>query len=294
MTAGAAWDRCRYGRLLPLAARDPHWGGAYAAFVAAVEWRRDPGRRAAATDRIARWLAATSADAGRIHRASLASEAREEADAAFFMRRPDALAAAFGARPLPLAPEDGPVVYVGLHLGSPVLGYLDLCRRLAPELALVARGIDPANPMAAAKRRFAERKVAWTEVTAGRPFFATDGASMLGVRRHLRAGKPLYLLADVPGDAVGRAAACTLFGERVRLAAGLPTLARIADSAVQTLAITRDARGFAVHAGPRVPAGAVDMPVVLDALAPFVRAHPEQWWMWPYLPAAGAVDSSER
>ncbi|MCC6847880.1 MAG: hypothetical protein IT294_05215 [Deltaproteobacteria bacterium] len=288
MSAGAAWDRCRYARLLPLAARDPRWGGIYAALVAAVEWRRDRGRRAAATDRIARWLATTSADAARVHRSSLASEAREEADAAYFMRRSDALAAAFAVHPLPLPAEDGPVVYVGLHLGSPVLGYLDLRRRLAPELALIARGIDPANPMAAAKRHFAERKVAWTEATAGRPFFATDGASMLGVRRHLRAGKPLYLLADVPGDAVGRATTCTLFGERVRLAAGLPTLARIAGSAVQTLAITRDARGFTVRAGPRVPAGEVEMPAVLDALVPFVRAHPEQWWMWPYLPRAGA------
>lgn len=290
MSLAATWDRWRYGRLLPLAARGPRRGGAYAALVAAVEWRRDPARRAAATARIARWLGITPREAGRVHRASLGSEAREEADAACCMRRPDGLAAAFGDGPIPFVREDGPVVYVGLHLGSPVLGYLHLCRRLAPELALIARAIDPSNPMAEAKRRFAERKVAWTEATAGRPFFATDGGAMLGVRRHLRAGKPLYLLADVPGDAVARAATCTLFGERVRLGAGLPTLVRIADSAVQTLAVTRDAAGFAVLAGPRLAAGDVTMATVMEALAPFIRAHPGQWWMWPYLPAA--VDSA--
>jgi perosamine synthetase len=74
------------------------------------------------------------------------SEAREEADCAFLMRRPDALGAMFAA-PLDVAPAAASTIYVGLHLGSPVLGYLYLCRRLAPDLALIARGIDPANPM---------------------------------------------------------------------------------------------------------------------------------------------------
>jgi lauroyl/myristoyl acyltransferase len=135
------------------------------------------------------------------------------------------------------------------------------------------------------KRRFAERKVAWVEARAGRPFFGTDAGAMLGVRRHLRAGRPLYVLADVPGDVTSRAASCSLFGETVQLAAGLPTLARIAGSAVQTVACLRERDGCALVAGPRVPAEAVDMPTVLEALTPFIRAHPGAWWMWPYLPA---------
>jgi hypothetical protein len=260
-------------------------GAVYAALVAAVEWRRDPLRRAIACRRIERWLDASPRRAGAIFRGSLRSEAREEADCAFLMRRPAALAAML-ARPLDLAPADGSTIYVGLHLGSPVLGYLALCRHLVPDLALIARGIDPANPMPEAKRRFALAKVAWTEARAGRPFYETDGAAMLGVRRHLRAGHPLYMLADVPGDAVGRSSASTLFGEAVRLASGLPTLARIAGSAVQTLVVTRDRHGLAVCPGPRLAPEAVDMPAVLDALAPFIRKHPEQWWMWPYLPPA--------
>jgi lauroyl/myristoyl acyltransferase len=201
------------------------------------------------------------------------------------MRRPDALAAML-SRPLDLERADAPTIYVGLHLGSPVLGYLALCRHLVPDLALIARGIDPANPMPEAKKRFAIAKVAWTEAQAGRPFYETDGAAMLGVRRHLRAGHPLYMLADVPGDAVGRSAPSVLFGEAVRLASGLPTLARIAGSAIQTLVVTRDHAGLAVRAGARLAPEEVTMPAVLDALAPFIRSHPEQWWMWPYLPPA--------
>lgn len=283
MNAGD-WDRLRYGRLLAIAARERRLGAAYAAFVARIEERRDPRRRAIACARIARWLRCLPADAAGVFRASLRSEAREEADSAFFMRHTEALAAAF-AGAVPLAPEAGPILYVGLHLGSPVLGYLALCHRLAPDLALIARGIDPANPMPVDKRRFAERKVAWTETQAGRPFFATDADAMLGVRRHLRAGRPLYMLADVPGDAVGRSASCTLFGETVRLAAGLPTLARIAGSAVQTVAVLRGRHGFEIRAGARVAAREVDMPAVLAALAPFIGQDPGEWWMWPYLPS---------
>ena len=93
------------------------------------------------------------------------------------------------------------------------------------------------------------------------------GVGQLGVRAHLRAGKPLYLLADVPGDAVGRSAACTLFGETVRLAAGLATLARISGSAVQTLAITREPHGFCVRPGPCLAPDQVDLPAVLQCKA---------------------------
>jgi hypothetical protein len=287
--ASRSWDEWRYGRLLPAAACSLGRGALYATLVAAIEDRRDHARRDAACGRIQRWLGVSSVRARRLYWRCLRSEAREEADAAFFMRHPAALADAFGSSS-PFSAPTGPVIYAGLHLGSPVLGYLHLCRSVASELALVARAIDPDNPMPAAKRRFAERKVAWTEATSGRPFFNTDAGSMLRVRAHLRAGKPLYLLADVPGDAVGRSAACTLFGETVRLAAGLSTLARIAGSAVQTLAVTREPKGFAVRPGPLLAPDAVDLSAVLHALAPFIADFPGQWWMWPYLPPA--IDSA--
>lgn len=289
--ASRSWDEWRYGRLLPAAARSLTRGALYATLVAAIDYRRDHARRAAACRRIERWLGVSFVRASALYWRCLRSEAREEADAAFFMRHPEALGAAFGSS-MALPAPTGPVIYAGLHLGSPVLGYLQLCRRLAPDLALIARAIDPDNPMPATKRRFAEQKVAWTEATAGRPFFKTDAGSMLGVRAHLRAGKPLYLLADVPGDAVGRSAACTLFGETVRLAAGLTTLARIAGSPVQTLAVTREPRDFSVRPGPWLAADEVDLPAVLHALAPFIADFADQWWMWPYLPPA--IDSARR
>ena len=292
MASALDWTTLRYARLLPLAARGLRRGAAYAALVAAVEWRRDPDRRTVACGRIARWLGASAADAARLYRRALRSEAREEADCAFLMRHADALVRFF-PRDLPLAAEDGPVIYATLHLGTPVLGYLCLRAGVAPELALVARALDPANPLPEAKRRFAVGKVAWVEATAGRPFFATDAASMLRVRTHLRAGRPIFVLADVPGDAVARSAACTLFGERVRLASGIATLARVAASPVRTLAVTREANGLVVRAGPRIAGGGRDdrlLGDVLDALAPFIRAHADQWWMWPYLPPA--IDSA--
>jgi len=270
---------------LPLAAATRRFADAYAALVAAVEARRDPLRRASAEQRMQRWLALAPDAARRLHRRCLRSEAYEEADAAYFMRRPAAdLAAAFGPSAR-AALADEAVLYVGLHLGSPVLGYLHLAS-MVPALALIARGLDPANPLPDPKRRFAAAKVAWTEARAGRPFFGTDGESMLRVRSHLRSGRSLYLLADVPGDTVGRAEPCRLFGEAVRVAAGLPTLARIASSPVQTLAVTRDGRGFTLRMGPRLAAGTITMPAVLDALAPFIRAHAHEWWMWAYLPSA--------
>lgn len=232
-----------------------------------------------------RWLGIAPEAARRLQQRCLRSEAYEEADAAYFMRRPAAdLAAAFAPSSRDGIADEA-VLYVGLHLGSPVLGYLHLAS-LAPALALIARGLDPGNPLSDAKRRFAAAKVAWTEARAGRPFFGTDGESMLRVRSHLRAGKPLYLLADVPGDTVGRAEPCRLFGEAVRVAAGLPTLARIASSPVQTLAVTRGARGFTLRFGPRLAPGTITMTAVLDALAPFIRAHADEWWMWAYLPTA--------
>ena len=293
MASALDWTTLRYARLLPLAARSLRHGGAYAALVAAVEWRRDADRRTVACRRIARWLGTSDAAATRLYRRCLGSEAREESDCAFLMRQPEALDRFFPGA-LPLARNDGPVIYATLHLGTPVLGYLCVRRAVAADLALVARALDPANPMPEAKRRFAEGKVAWVEATAGRPFFATDAASMLRVRTHLRAGRPIFILADVPGDAVARSAACTLFGERVQLASGIATLARVAASPVQTLAVTRAAHGLAVHAGPRIASGGRDERLlgdVLDALAPFIRAHADQWWMWPYLPAA--IDSAE-
>lgn len=282
----AAWERLRYARLLPLAAAYRRFANGYAALVGVVEARRDPLRRSFAEHRMQRWLGIAPAAARRLHRECLRSEAYEEADAAFFMGRPATdLAAAFAVTNEEGARAGEAVLYVGLHLGSPVLGYLGLTS-MVPDLALIARGLDPGNPLSDAKRRFAAAKVAWTEARAGRPFFGTDGESMLKVRSHLRGGKPLYLLADVPGDTVGRAEPCRMFGEAVRVAAGLPTLARIATSPVQTLAVTREARGFRLRFGPRLAPGPITMPAVLDALAPFIRAHADQWWMWPYLPTA--------
>src|SRR6185295_8419915 len=107
----------RYARLLPIAATSRRRGDAYAALVGRVEARRDPQRCAVAEARVQRWLGLAAADARHLYRRCLRSEAREEADSAFFMRHPHALADAFAA-PIDLPPSAGSVLYVGLHLGS--------------------------------------------------------------------------------------------------------------------------------------------------------------------------------
>jgi len=281
----AAWDAFRYARLLPRTAQSRRSGRAYAHLVGTVEAALDPVRGRVAQRRLQRWLGVSSAAARRTFRRSLVSEAQEEADTVFFMAHESDLRPAFRVVGRPPVIE-GPTIYVSLHFGSPLLLYLHLALARVPDCRVIARPLDVRNPMCAAKRAYATRKVAWAERVSGHPFLLAERASMFDARAQLRRGGSLYMLVDVPGDVVDRSATFPLFGERVVLANGLATLARIATPHIQPLLTIPRAGGFDVHYGSLV-SHASDASVVADALAalvPMVAAAPQEWWFWPYVP----------
>lgn len=284
----ARWVVTRYERLLPLTARSRAVGRAYATLVAAMELRLDPLRRVTAERRIARWLGVPEAHAHRIHRDSLRSEAREEADTAFFMAHPDALETAVRAR-RDEPRDEAPTIYAILHFGSPILAYLHLCSTRGRAIHAIARELDTTNPMSEAKRQFGVRKVAWVHERSGRPFIGVDGAAIVHARERLLAGDSLYAALDVPGNVSQRAAEVTVCGERLRVAAGMTTLASLTRTPLQPVLALCRGSDIEMLYGPRIPptSPADTLAAVTAALFAFVTVHPGEWWLWPYVtPAA--------
>jgi hypothetical protein len=278
------WSELRYERLLPLAARSRAWGRRYATLVGGVELARDGRRRRAAIARIARWLDVSRAAARRIFRASLVSEAREEADTAFFMRDRDAL-----LRWLPDRVEapagERPMVYLTMHFGSPVLAWVFLRERCSLDVRIIIRELDAANPMAGAKRRWGERKLVWLRELSGVDHLMTDGASVARAREHLLATGPLFAAIDVPGEVVARSSVVSMAGDRVSFSSGMLSLARMTGCTFQpVVAISRPER-MAVHFGRAIEpvAGADPTAAVFAELEGFIRRFPGEWWLWPYV-----------
>lgn len=290
----AGWADVRYRWLLPLARGGRARGRLYARLVARVEHRGDSERARAASARIGRALDLDPVRAARVHRGCLYSEALEEADSVFFMQRPALDPALFHFDELP-EPSDDPrgaaagTIFGTLHFGSPVLGYLGLCRKLDGALGIVGRPLDDANPMPEPKRAYARGKVGWVERVSGRPFIATDAAAMTQARDELLAGRSLYTPIDVPGSVARRAATVGVFGEPVRFASGLMTLARLTGATVVPVVATSSPDGIRVRFGQRLEPGADADDLLARALTEllrFVRTNPDEWWMWPYLESA--------
>lgn len=285
--AFAAWAELRYGRLLPLAARQRGFAPRYARLVSLVEGTLDRERRAAASARMQRWLRVTPRRARALHRACLASEAREEADTAWFMTQPwEALARAYLPLGCPVSPRTA-TIWTILHFGSPILAYVHLCRVWGVDARIIGRALDDANPMPSAKQAWGRRKVAWVQEVTGKPFLAVDAGAIAHAREHLLAGGALLAAIDVPGDVVGRSTRLTLFGEPTRVAAGIFRLAELTRVPLRSLrAISRGGRVEVRHGDPIVLAGGDDpLAPVASEVETILRAHPDEWWLWPYLPA---------
>jgi len=286
---GARWTELRYTSLLPRAATSRRLGDVYAHMVAAIELGIDRERRRVAVERIARWLGRSSGVAARIYHASLVSEAREEADSAYFMRRPQRLLASF--RPPPDEPEARRgTIYATLHLGSPILAYLYLCGVRGVPARAIGRGLDLANQMPPAKRSFGLEKVAWVESFSGQPFLGVDAVSAARAREHLLAGNALYAAVDVPADVVARCAEIELFGEGIRIASGLLRLAALARVPLQPMVAVHRGGDFEVLYGQAIEFDDEGRALALLAaeIARFVRRLPGEWWLWPYLTPAGS------
>lgn len=287
--AAERWAAVRYGLLLSAAARRRELGRAFAKLVARFELARDPTRRRAATERLGRALGANRTDADRIFCASLESEAREEADSAYFMQHPGELMGCFERSS---GVPSTPAILATLHFGSPVLGYLFLRRGLALDVSMVARPLDASNPMPAGKSAFARRKVAWTESFGAKPFLFTDAGSIARARAELLAGGLLYTPIDVPGDVTTRSAIVPLFGERVRLAAGVETLARLTGAPIRPIVTNVRGARFELWLGAAAEARE-DSPLdaAIASLEGVIRSDPGEWWMWAYLSSLGAGEA---
>jgi hypothetical protein len=286
MPPPTSWAELRYGRLLPLAARRRSFASAYARVVSLVEWSSDARRRRVARSRIARWLCLTDGPAALLYRRCLESEAREEADTAWFMAHPEDLERAYhrAARPDCAA---GATIWLTLHFGSPILAYVYVRRVWGIDAAIIGRTLDDQNPMPAAKQAFGRRKVAWVELVTGKPFLGVDAASIAHAREHLLRGGSLFAAIDVPGDVVRRSARIELFGEPVCIAGGIPRIAELARVPMRTLVAT--SRGGAIHlrSGAAIEArpGGSALAAVGAEIEAILRREPAEWWLWPYLPS---------
>ncbi len=278
-----AWERLRYGPLLRVASRSRVAGRTFASLVSWVELRRDPERRRVAEERIRRWLGLPAAEAARVYRRAVFSEALEEADAARLM-----WGAASDRIPVEIRGDVGragrPRIYGMLHAGSPVLAFLGMRSCHEPEGRIIARELGENNPMAGAKARFAAEKVAWVEASSGSPFIDTDAGAILEARDHLLAGRPLFAAVDVPGDVVSRADRVDLFGETVVLASGIFRLATMVGADMQLLvSVHRNGR---ILVDCRPPFDAPDAASLMEAMTgemeAVLREQPEEFWFWPF------------
>jgi len=280
------WAGLRYGRLLPIASRSRASGRLLVPLVGRIEFRRDPGRRVTACNRIARALGVPADRAAGVFLAALESEVREEFDSAWFMAHEDRVPAAFaGSR----VPDDlvggGPAILATLHYGSPVLGFVHLRRALGLDLAILARPLDASNPMPRPKSEWARRKVAWTERVTGRPFLSTDPEAVARARAHLLAGGRIYTPVDVPGDVSGRRSRVGLLGGHATVSGGIEVLARLTGAVIQPIVTFAKGEGFAFWFGRSIETRAVEAPLgaAFVELERAIRDRPDEWWMWPYL-----------
>lgn len=291
---GGVFADWRYECFLPLVARGRLGGRTYAQMIASIRCARESETRSAAVARIGRWYDLDAARAAGIHRASVLSEAQEEADSLRFMRDPVAFER-WLPRDLPILP-DGPVVFAGLHLGSPVLGFLALRRRGVRDVHALVRGLDDSNPMQDAKRRWGERKLAWVRSVADGGIFGTTPDGVAAARDHLSAGKAIFAALDVPGDVVSRSAVVEIHGERLLFSTGVVQLARLTRSTIVPMIALRGPRGMEVHCAAPIDACGVRDPIaaIFVALTGFIDRFPGEWWMWPFLCTAPSGDGQAR
>lgn len=281
-----SWDSLRYDVLLPLTARSRTLGAVYAKICAAKEWSADRRRREFAASRIGRALGVSRDRAQAIFRRALESEAREEAEVRWLMDHFDQLESRFAADTS--FPRDGRCIWATLHLGSPILAilYLACVRRL--DLEMVGRPLDEYNPMPPAKRGWGRRKVEWLERVTSKSIFGVSAEATAIVRSRVLHGASLFVLMDVPGDAVARSVVIDLFGERMRIAAGVFVLARMLGVPIRpVVAVSRHGRVALRYGSVIEPAeSGVPTHAIAREMGTLVRDLADEWWMWPYLPEA--------
>jgi hypothetical protein len=278
------WERRRYQLLDRIAARSMWGTDAYVFLVSRVEERLQQDRRKAATDRIARALEVSPRHGRKIYRQCLASEAREEADAARLCLSGKPIVDAVESAPL-LPPVAGPCIYVTLHWGSPMITFLYLRSALGIPVRLIGRPLDEQNPLPPAKMIWGHRKVEWMEQLTGTPFIRDDSRGALEARSELLAGRSIFASVDVPAAPAGRSRVIDLFGEPIRIASGLLRLAAL--TKVPLVPILGHSRGQRIFIAQEEPIPAGSEQELSDAVGFWIRKtlrrQPDQWWLWPFV-----------
>lgn len=269
-----------------MAGRARRLGGLYAVLCGREELAADPERARVAIERIRRWTGASEGEARTIFRRALASEAREEADSAFFLRDGRAF-----DRWLPQGVEiprpEGPVVYATLHYGHPVLSCVFLRRRGEMDVRPIIRGLDGANPMADPKRSWGQRKVGWVRDLLDDLVFGVDPLSTARAREHLLDGGAVFAALDVPGNVSDRTSTVSVAGERLRFSTGVVALAQMTGATIVPVVARSGARSMDVSFGRSVSSDGEDPFVeVFAELAQFIERHPDEWWLWPFVESA--------
>jgi len=281
------WESVRYGALLPWTARSRLAGVAYSRLCGSVAYRLDAQRRETAVGRIERWLGVDEDRARAIFRSTLRSEAREESDVSWLMNHPAELARAFRLGTDEPA-DEGPAIWATLHLGSPNLAFVYLRCLRGRDLHIVARPLDDTNPMPEAKRVWGHRKVAWIENVTGAPFLGTSAEAISVARSRLLKGASIFALIDVPGDIVSRSITLELFGERVRIAAGVFVLSSMLSVPVRPIVAIPRGGQIELRYGRAIEPIKNGLPTeaIESEITTILRDLPGEWWLWPYLPVA--------
>jgi len=280
------WDSFRYDVMLPLTRRSRTLGTLYAKLCAAREWSADRQRREFTAGRIGRALGVSRQRAQAIYRRALESEAREEAEVCWLMQHFDQLEKQFAADVS--FPRDGRCIWATLHLGSPILAILYLACVRGMDLEMVGRPLGEGNPMPPAKRGWGKRKVEWLEGITRKSIFGVSAEATAIVRSRVLHGASLFVLMDVPGDVVARSVVIDLFGERIRIAAGVFVLARMLGVPIRPIvAVSRGGRTMLRYGNLIEPVGnGIPSDAIAREMGTLVRELADEWWMWPYLPEA--------
>lgn len=284
MTRSEAWERLRYWLLRSLAARHRVAGAGYSCLAALVEARVHPTRAHVARERIARSLRVDRRLAQRIFHACLLSEAREEADTAW-LRHSGAPLESLAQAPRSEPVRNGPCIYVSLHFGSPIITFLYLQSVRRIPIRAIGRPLDDGNPLSNAKRTWGKHKVAWISRYSGTTFIGVDGKGVIEAREELLAGRSLFAVIDVPADVVSRSTRLDLFGEQILVSNGVLRLAHL--TGVPVVPVVGRRQGSRVQITfdrPILEASEIaTVCAVNDWLLRTLEAHPNEWWLWPFV-----------
>ncbi len=284
MSSFEGWRaRLRYDFLLDLAGRGRRAGWLYTEACAIDDFSADAERTHVAVERIIRWTGLSSEDALGAYRGALVSEAREEAESAFFLRHPE-LFDAWLPQGVEIPRPPGPVVYATLHFGHPVLSCVFLRRRGDIDVRPMIRGLDDGNPMADPKRGWGQRKVAWVRELLDDAVFGVDGLATARAREHLLDGGAVFAALDVPGDVSDRTSIVEVAGERLQFSTGVVSLAQMTRSTIVPVVALGGGEQMAVHFGrPVLATGSDPFSTVFAELTRFILRFPQEWWLWPFV-----------